>query len=69
MIRVSVGTYPGQVRDQAMTEGSTVQQALTQAELSVGSDSEIRVNSAIASMDRVLEDGDLVLISRKVKGN
>ncbi len=66
---VKVGTFPGTVSEQAIADGANVRTALNQANITAGADSEIRVNGSISALDRTLVNGDIVLVSTKIKGN
>ena len=70
MIRVSVGTYPGgEIKDYALGAHETVRDALAKAGINVGNDAEVRVDGELVSMNSPLSEGDLVIVSKKVKGN
>ena len=67
-MEVRVGKMPGRIESYALDQGATVGSALSVA----GLDSEgftIKVNNEIANSDKVLNDGDLILLVQQVKGN
>lgn len=64
---VKVGASGGIVNEVALEDNQTVSDALRVAGISVG-DREVRVNGAAASLDTIIEDGDIVLLTTKIKG-
>ncbi len=67
-INVKVGKLPGKIEEYALNGNRTVADALEVAELSAEG-FEIRVNAEKSEEDRELEDGDTVLLAKKIKGN
>lgn len=70
MITVKVGKLPGILVEVSLNGDRTVRAALTAAEMldQVGGNS-LRVNTAEATLDTIVSEGDSVLIVNKVKGN
>ena len=64
---VKVARLGTAVQEIALTEGQTVGNALTAADLSVENE-EVRVNNTSASESTVLRNGDIVTLVPKVKG-
>lgn len=67
-ITVRAGRLPGRIEEIALNGGRTVADALEAAELDA-SGYEIRINGAPAGMDALLNDGDTLLLVKKIKGN
>lgn len=68
MIEVRVGKLPGRIQDIALNGDRTVAAALTAAELdATGQD--IKVNSAPATLETTLNEGDQVILCKRIKGN
>lgn len=67
-ITVRAGKLPGKIVEIALNGDRTVSAAIQAAELDA-TGFEIRVNGQPASADFQLEDGDTVLLVKKVKGN
>lgn len=67
-ILVKVAKLPGTVAEYALNGGRTVNDALAVAGLD-DAGFEIRVNSEKVDGDFELEDGDVVLLVKKIKGN
>lgn len=65
---VRVGRLPGRIDNIVLNGGRKVKDALEGANLNA-SGHEIRVNGAEATMDTDLEEGDTVLLVRKIRGN
>ena len=68
MITVRVGRLPGRITEFVLEDGVTVAQALEIAELDP-TGYEIRVNGATTAEVATLEDEDIVLLVKKIKGN
>ena len=68
-ITVQITKVPGAMKTLSLENGSTVEDALTIAELEVATGYEIRVDDEIATRDTVLEDGSVVVITKMIKGN
>ena len=65
---VKIGKMPGRIEEIALEDGTTVQQALE----IVGLDSEgyeIRVNGTASTTSAELSDGNVVLLTKMIKGN
>ena len=65
---VKIGKMPGKIEEIALEDGTTVQQALE----IVGLDSEgyeIRVNGTASTTSAELSDGNVVLLTKMIKGN
>ena len=70
IITVKVGPVPGRVTEYTMNGGEerTVRGALALASLSADG-YEIRLNGEAADMDTAVDDGDVVLLVKKIRGN
>lgn len=70
MIGIKIGKLPGRIEVLALEDGkrNVVSTALELAGLSPEG-YEIRVNGSPSEMDSVLENGDTVLLAKKIEGN
>lgn len=68
-ITVQITKVPGAMKTLSLENGSTVADALAIAELDVASGYEIRVDDEIVSRDTELVDGNVVVITKMIKGN
>lgn len=68
-ITVQITKVPGAMKTLSLETGSTVADALDIAELYVASGYEIRVDDEIVSRDTELVDGNVVVITKMIKGN
>lgn len=68
-ITVQITKVPGAMKTLSLETGSTVEDALAIAELDVASGYEIRVDDEIVSRDTELVDGNVVVITKMIKGN
>lgn len=67
-INIRIGKLPGRINEVALNGDRTVGAALEAAELDPAG-YELRVNGSPAHADSSLEDGDTVLLVKKIKGN
>lgn len=66
---IKVGKMPGRIQEVAITDGMTVQEVLTIAELDANG-YEIKIDGEVVSLDTEVEEGDnLILLVRQIKGN
>lgn len=67
-LTVKVGTMPGRINEYAVNDGAKVSDVLQIAELST-SGYQIKINGNEATEDTLLQDSDLVLLVKQIKGN
>ncbi len=68
-IAVSVGQVPGTINRYILPEGSTIDDALTEAGLD-STNFQVRVGgSEVTDLSRKLVEGDRVLLTKQIKGN
>ena len=67
MITVKVARLGNTVQEVALNEGSSVQDALTAADLAVDGE-DIRINSSNSNLTDVVRNGDIITLVPKVKG-
>ena len=65
---VKVARVGGAVGEWALNGDKTVAAALEMAGIEVGSGMRVRVNSAVATLDKTLRNGDVVTVAEKVQG-
>ena len=68
MITVKVAQMPGALREFVLEDGATVSEALDTADMSADGFT-VSVNGATSGEDRVLADGDNVILTKAAKGN
>ena len=66
---IKVGMMPGKIQEIAVTEGATVSEALSTADVRVPDGYTVKINETVADMSTVVQSGDLVLVSKNFKGN
>lgn len=69
MNTIKVGSFPGRISEYAVEFGTTVEQALALAGITTTSDSAVKVNGIEYGMTSIVQDGDVVLVTKKIKGN
>jgi ribosome-interacting GTPase 1 len=67
MLTVKIVRVPGAVSELMLNDGATVSTALDIANMSVASNEKIAVNGQSAGASHVLNDGDVVSISKDAK--
>lgn len=65
---IKVGQLPGKIIEVAVEEGTTVEQVLAIAEIS-SEGFEIKADGAVVSLNDVVDGVNMVLLTKKVKGN
>ena len=65
---VKIGKVPGTVSEFMIENGSTVLDLCTQADLNP-TGYELRRNGRLAEASEVVQDGDVVMLLKKIKGN
>lgn len=68
-ITVQVTKVPGAMKTVSLENGATVKDALDAAELTVESGYEIRVDDEVATRDTTLNDGEVIVVTKMIKGN
>lgn len=68
-ITVQVTRVPGAMKTITLEQGATVRDALAIAEVELSQGYEVRVDDEIATVDTVLADGAVVVLSKMIKGN
>ena len=69
MLNVQIGTFPGQINNYALEEGTTVRAALETAGLTVGDEQEVKLDGVAVSLDAVLPStAKLLLVTKRLKG-
>lgn len=68
-MQVKVVRVPGAVSDLELDDGATVGDALSAAQLTVGSGETIKVNGSSATESTRLSNGDRIIVAKGAKGN
>ena len=68
MKKLQIGTFPGRLNDYMVEEGTTVRAALEMAGLTVSNEQEVKLDGEIVSMDDTVDDGNLLLVTKRIKG-
>ena len=69
MVKIQIGTFPGQLNNYTLEEGTTVRKALELAGLTIGSEQEVKLDGEAVDMERCLnENDDLLLVTKRIKG-
>lgn len=69
MINIKVARVPGTVKEVALNDGATVNDALSNAGIRLESGEALKVNGVNAEAGQILRDGDRVVLVKGAKGN
>lgn len=69
MITIKIGTFPGELKNFALEDGSTVSQALTAAGITIGNEQEVKLDGEVVSMEDTIDSfSSLLLVTKRLKG-
>ena len=67
-ITVKVAQYPGEIKEFALEEGSTVGDALRIAGITVSAEQSITLNDESVSTNERITNGSIILVTKRLKG-
>ena len=67
-ITVKVAQYPGEIKEFALEEGSTVGDALRIAGITVSAEQSITLNDESVSTNARITNGSIILVTKRLKG-
>ena len=68
MLQIKIGNFPGELKEFAIEKGTTVQEALAMANISVGAEQEIKLDGEVVEASDPIEFGNLLLVTKRLKG-
>lgn len=68
MLQIKIGNFPGELKEFAIEKGTTVQEALAMANISVGAEQEIKLDGEVVEASDMIESGNLLLVTKRLKG-
>ena len=68
MTKLQIGTFPGRINDYMVEDGTTVKEALALADLTVGDEQEIKLDGEVVNMNDTVANGNLLLVTKRIKG-
>ena len=68
MLQIKIGNFPGELKEFAIEKGTTVQEALAMANISVGAEQEIKLDGEVVEASDPIESGNLLLVTKRLKG-
>lgn len=69
MLKIKVGVFPGRVEEFVVENGTTVAEALSMANIALGSEQEVKVDGTATSLDATIpETASMVLVTKRIKG-
>lgn len=69
MMTLKIGKFPGRLDDYAIESGTTVREALEMAGISVGDETEIKLDGEVVHPDDPIESGNMLIVAQRIKGN
>ena len=69
MLTLKIGRFPGRIESYVCEDGITVADALKMAEIEVNNESEIKFNSAVATLDETINEDGTLIVTKRIKGN
>ena len=69
MLKIKVGVFPGKVDEFVVEDGTTVREALELADISVGTEQEVKVDGVPVDYNTEIPSGaSMVLVTKRIKG-
>ena len=69
MMTLKIGVFPGRVDEFAVEDGTTVNEALSMADIEVGAEQEIKADGKVVGFDDVIPSGTkMLLVTKRIKG-
>ena len=69
MTTLKIGMFPGELKEFAIEESTTVADALKMANITIGAEQEIKLDGEVViGSDFVTEDSRLLLVTKRLKG-
>jgi len=68
MTTIKIGTFPGELKEYVVENGTTVAEALALAGLTVGAEQEVKLDGEVVSTSDVVDGGSLLLVTKRLKG-
>lgn len=69
MLTIKIVQVPGAVQEVVLENGATVSDALSAANITVGSNECVKVNNEDVAQSTLLENGDRIVVAKGAKGN
>ena len=69
MMTLKIGVFPGRVEEFAVEDGTTVNEALSMADIEVGDEQEVKADGNVVDFDAVIPSGTkMLLVTKRIKG-
>lgn len=68
MNTLKIGKFPGEIKEYCVSEGITVRDALSLAGIEIGDEMEVKLDGSAVSMDKTINNGNLLLVTKRLKG-
>lgn len=69
MITLKIGTFPGELKEYALEDGSSIAEALAAAGITVDEEQQIKLDGEIVTADDTIDSfSSLLLVTKRLKG-
>ena len=68
MKTIKVAKFPGETREFVVEEGTTVAELLNLANITYGSESQLKADGSSVSPDDVVDNMEFVVVTKRIKG-
>ena len=66
---LKIGVFPGRVEEFAVEDGTTVNEALSMADIEVGAEQEVKANGNVVDLGQAVPSGTkMLLVTKRIKG-
>lgn len=69
MMTLKIGVFPGRVDEFAVEDGTTVNEALSMADIEVGAEQEVKADGNVVDLGQAVPSGTkMLLVTKRIKG-
>ena len=69
MMTLKIGVFPGRVEEFAVEDGTTVNEALSMADIEVGAEQEVKADGNVIDLGQAVPSGTkMLLVTKRIKG-
>ena len=69
MMTLKIGVFPGRVDEFAVEDGTTVNEALSMADIEVGAEQEVKADGNVVGFDELIPYATkMLLVTKRIKG-
>ena len=69
MMTLKIGVFPGRVEEFVVEDGTTVNEALSMADIEVGAEQEVKADGNVVDLGQAVPSGTkMLLVTKRIKG-